>query len=148
MKFLDEAKIYIKSGDGGATGNEGARPDNKVNVSDKKRVAKQAVQVRVHHTAADGSVLVCCDLGAAMAASDCISWHSSYPWTTLTCERRWGRSEVVCYNDSGLVDSGLLRSVISRVRRWADCRIYLLIVKRVQHVRLRLMCVLVRVVAL
>lgn len=124
-----------KSGDGGDTSNGGARRDKKVKVSGKKKVAK-AVQVGVHYTAADGSVLVGCDLGAAMAASECLSWHSSYPWSTLTCERRWGQSEVVYYSDSGLVDSGRLRSVITRVRRWADCRIYLLIVRRVQHVRM------------
>ena len=42
---------------------------------------------------------------------------------------------MVCYSDSGLVAAGSLRSVISSVGRWAVCRVYLLILRRVQHVR-------------
>jgi hypothetical protein len=117
-----------------AAAEEGDRRFNKVKVSNARKGSK-VIQVQVHYMTAAGGVVVGCDLGTAMAVSDCISWHLSYPWSTLTCQRRWGRSEVVCYSDSGLVAAGSLRSVISSVGRWAVCRVYLLILRRVQHVR-------------
>ena len=50
---------------------EGDRRFNKVKVSNARKGSK-VIQVQVHYMTAAGGVVVGCDLGTAMAVSDCI----------------------------------------------------------------------------
>ena len=76
-------------------------------------------------------------LTEALAISDCVAWHSYYPWSVLAAERRWSRSKVLLIGSSGEIFHGSLRLGFRTIRHWEAGYRLLIITDRQEHVLAR-----------
>ena len=67
-----------------------------------------------------------------MGLFDTITWHSSYPWTTVLAERRWRQSVVIVASNTHMV-VGCLPRALRIARGWDGGQRFITFLYRVRH---------------
>ena len=103
-------------------------------VQGRRKPGNSRVEMRVQAATADGAIQpTATDLNQAIAMCTAVSWHSTYPWSTIQSIRRFGGSIVVLYDGEGNSTVGLLKAALQTARHWGMGQRYLGMIQRREH---------------